>query len=76
MTLARRLLPLFLTATAFIVGSQSSSLDRQTAERTADASGLHIVVVVEGENAVNIVQQKTAVAPVVGHHGDIDQAVT
>jgi hypothetical protein len=75
MTLARRLLPLFLTATAFIVGSQSSSLDRQTAERTADASGLHIVVV-EGENAVNIVQQKTAVAPVVGHHGDIDQAVT
>jgi hypothetical protein len=73
MTLARRLLPLFLPATAFIVGSQSS-LDGPTAERTADATGLYIVVI-DGEDAVNIVQQKTAVAPLVEIRDRNDQPV-
>lgn len=61
---------------ALLVGLLASSLAAQntTAQTATPRAGLTITVI-EGEDAVNIVQQKTAVAPVVEVRDKNDQPV-
>ena len=72
MTHSRRILFTLLIPVFLLAGSSLASAAQKA--DSSNASGLHIVVI-EGEDAVNIVQQKTAVAPVVEVRDRNDQPV-
>src|SRR5690349_11490647 len=64
----------FIGTTCVTVAAAASILTAAAQKQSLPAAGLRIVIV-EGEDAVNIVQQKTAVAPVVEVRDRNDQPV-